>query len=253
MQHSTGIQSVIPQSSRSILWALKVLLEKLLVSILLVTISFPVAISAGLSQPAQTVTSTITQTVTSSVLVTVFQTTKAYSGSYLIPAVSKDRPIAVPTDLMCLTASAGPITGTVTSNSTELNFKIASLSDFNIWAPNGVGRNCLGPENAIVAYEAVTSNTFSANLPSDGGYVMTFINRPADKAAYVNISTNYPAAHPSTVTMTSYVLQTQLQTQTSVANPLTSIPGFPLESLLLGLLLALAILMVERSRKVRLA
>jgi hypothetical protein len=145
-------------------------------------------------------------------------------------------------------ASAGPITGTVTSNYTELNFEIASISDFNIWAPNGgTGINCQGPEHAIVSYEAVTSNTFSANIPSNGYYVMTFINTPADKAAYVNISMNYPYAYA--VRTTSY----ELQTETSVGNPLTSIPGFPAESILVGFLLALAILVAKRSRKARLA
>jgi hypothetical protein len=191
-------------------------------SILLVSISFPVAISAGLSQPAQTVTGTITQTMTSSVLITIFQTTNAYSRVYIVPAKLHPTDCGTYKSYM-FNASAGPITGTVTSNSTELNFELASLSDFNIWAPNGVGINCRGPEHPIAAHQAVTSNTFSANLPSSGEYVMTFINTPAGKAAYVNISTNYPAVHPSTVTMTSYVLQTQLQTQTSVQGPVSTL------------------------------
>ena len=240
------MQSVKHQSLR-ICFTAKYLLGKLLVSILLVSISLPVAIS-GLNQPAQTVTSTVT---ISSVFTTIQTSSNAYSGGYLVPAVSKGSTDCGTYKHYVFNASAVPITGTVTSNSTELNFEVASLSDFNVWAPNGVGINCRGPENAIVTYEAVTSNTFSANLPSNGYYVMTFINTPADKAAYVNISMNYPYAY--TIKTTSYTLQTQLQTETSVGNPLTSIPGFPVESILVGFLLALAILVAKRSRKTRLA
>jgi hypothetical protein len=211
------------------------LLGKLLVSILLMSISLPVAIS-GLNQPAQTVTSTVT-------------TSSVFSGGFLVPAVPKGSVDCGMYKDYVFNAAAGPITGTVTSNYTEVNFEIASISDFNIWAPYGAGTNCQGPEHAIVAYEAVTSNTFSANIPSNGYYVMTFINIPADKAAYVNISMNYPYAYA--VKTTSYSLQTQLQTETSVGNPLTSIPGFPAESILVGFLLALAILVTKRSRKAR--
>lgn len=212
-------------------------------SILLVSISFPVTISSGFIQPAQTVTSTVT---TSSALITTLQTsTNAYSGGYRVNAVPKGSTDCGRYQNYVFNASAGPITGMVTSNSTELNFEIASISDFKIWAPNGVGINCRGPEHAIVAYQAVTSNTFSANLPSNGEYVITFINTPGDIAAYVSVTLNYPAAYPYTVTTTSYALQTQ----TSVGNPLASIPGFPLESLLVAFLLAFVILVAKRSRK----
>ena len=209
-------------------WAVKSLLRKLLVSILLVSFAFPIVISPGATSFAVNVLQTAT--------------TITFSSNYVVTAVPKGSADCGHFRYYLFNASAGPISGSITSNDTQLNFEIASISDFNTWAlqPGGsyVGKDCNGPLNAIVRHDAVTSFDFSANLPSNGGYALTFINTPGDEAAYVTITMNYPAAYTP-------------QAQTSAGNPLTSIPGFYLESVLIGFILGLAILIVKRSKTVR--
>lgn len=194
------------------------MLGKLL--LLLVLVSFPIGISAS------PFTMRILQT-----------TTTTFSSNYVVTAVPKGSSDCGHFRYYLFNASAGPITGTVTSNDTQLNFEIASISDFNTWAlqPDGsyIGKDCNGPLHPIVTHDAVTSYDFSASLPSNGEYVLTFINTPGDEAAYVTITMNYPAL---------YMPQT---------SPLTSIPGFPIEAVLLGLVLGWAILAVRYSRNNR--
>jgi len=159
---------------------LNYLLGKLLLSILLVSISFPVAIF-GLNQPAQTVTSTVTTSSVSITILGTFSASISYSGGYLVTAVPKGSSDCGHCEHYVFNASTGPITGTVTSNNTQLNFELARFSDFNTRTPLQPDASRSGKN-----YEAVT---------------------------------------------TSYALQTQ----TSVTNPPTSIPGFPLESIIEGL------------------
>jgi hypothetical protein len=206
----------------------------------------PVATSSGLLQPAQSVTTTIT---TSSVTIAILQTTSnMFSSSYVVPA--KRSGDCGSFNYYVFNASAGPIAGTITSNNTQLNFKVASISDFKTWAlqPDGsyVGRNCIGPEHPILTRDAVTTYSFSANLPRDGEYVMTFINTPGDEVASVRVTMNYLATYMYMTT--SYALETQTNSR---GNPPTNIPGFPLESILAGLLLAIAVLVLMRSKMAR--
>jgi len=223
------------------------LFAKLLACVLLVAVSVPVATLPLLTQPAQTVTSTLT----SSIIITTLSTSSnAFSSSVIVTAVPKGSTNCGHFKYYVFNASAGPIAGTITSNDTQLNFEVASISDFNAWAlqPDGsyVGRDCVGPQHPIVTHDAVTSYSFSANLPNSGEYVLTFINTPGDQTAYVTVSMNYQAVYK--VTTMSYAFQTQTGPG---GNLLANIPGFPFESVLLGLVLALVILVVKRSRNAR--
>ena len=204
----------------------------MLVCVLLVAVSVPVATSSGLTQPSQTVTATLTTVST--------YTTTLLDHTYNIRArVSGCGTFGYDP----FNATAGSISGIVSSNYTEISFTLVSRSDFNAWAlqPDGsyVGRDCIGPRNPIVShhFDSASPYSFSANLPSKDEYIAIFINTPADSGAKVSVSIYSAAVYTVTTTVGG--------------NPLTNIPGFPFESILLGSLLALVILIVNESRKTR--
>jgi hypothetical protein len=160
-------------------------------------------------------------------------------------------------------ASAGVIAGNVMS-SYAVRFVLSSLSAFNGWAaPTGAGqyhsKDCIGPAASIVAKDYVTSYSFQATLPSSGEFVALFIN--TDSSQNVNVQISFYSTTSSAFTSTSDMLLTQtglltesptttsaISSQSSSGGTNQAISGFPTESILIGIIIAMLILVVNRRR-----
>jgi hypothetical protein len=246
------------------------LLVRTLVVILILGASFPTAVSFAFPEPMQTVTST---SFTYSPLSTF--TTQSTGQQNLLQDSFTVQPTSAQGGCWytyeTFTGSAGPITGSVTSNN-PIDFEISSIADYNAWAvPSSTVtaatatttyytvRDCMGPNNPIVRLPQVTSYNFNANLPSTGEYVAIANNKSPQNSAQVTWSIQ--AALVSTQTVTSYTaiaqpapstqtsIQTTTQTITQTSNQPSSpfaIPGFPATAIAVGIVLGLAVIALRR-------
>ena len=125
-----------------------------------------------------------------------------------------------------------------------------------------ISGGCSGPFDAEVAVESITS-TYSLHWhnPPAGAYYVVFLNPGGSNS---RITTPFDLVATSTQEQTSTIYSvsgaevtgsitqtiTTLQTsQLTASGTPMSIRGFPLESLLAGLIVGLAILFLKRSRK----
>jgi hypothetical protein len=165
-------------------------------------------------------------------------------------------------DYWNLTVNPGTseITGTIGPDNTRIGFYIMTQQQYNDFK-NSVAGDCAGPWNGDVVVESLTS-AYALNWtnPPPGSYYVVFFNYGSSfpittpfflvaTSAQEQTSTIYSVAAagvtvPTTETMTSLQVS-----QIAASSPLTSIPGFPWESLLVGFLIGLAILLLKRSRK----
>ena len=152
------------------------------------------------------------------------------------------------------------VTGTIGPSSFRIGFYIMNPQQFGNLRTE-VSASCSGPFTSEVAVESITS-TYSLDWqnPAAGSYYVVFFNSGGssfpittpfflvatstqEQTSTIYSATGAEVTGPTTQTITS--LQTS---QLTASSPFTSIPGFPWESLFVGFLVGLAILIL-RPRK----
>jgi hypothetical protein len=199
--------------------------------------------AASASQANQVETKTIT--VGSSVLTFEGQRQQLFNNAFKVIS-------ATGTNLHCqfwtlnFTASQGQLVSGNFTSTIALNFFIVQDSSYKTWLSQG---SCGNAPDAVTSQLSTTSYSFSAILPSPGSWDIVLVNlsnsRDADgfMSAYLGAA-GYTTTQESlsTTTLTSAV------TSASTATPTTSIPGFPVESIALGMVVGLVALMILRLR-----
>jgi len=125
-----------------------------------------------------------------------------------------------------------------------LDFYIVQDTSYQNWLKSGT---CGNAGDAVASRLTTTAYTFSAIFPNSGKWDIVLVNssntRDADGflSAYLS-SGSYTITQPflSTVTTTS------TSTSASITTPTTNIPGFPVESIAVGIIIGLAALMILR-------
>jgi hypothetical protein len=125
-----------------------------------------------------------------------------------------------------------------------------------------VSVDCSGPFDGEVAVETVTSAySLDWRNPPAGSYYVLFFNSGGSSFSITTpfflvatstqqqTSTIYSVAAAEVTVPTTETITSLQVSQIAASNPLTSIPGFPWESLLVGFLIGLAILLLKRSKK----
>lgn|GEM_PF-4483345 len=166
-------------------------------------------------------------------------------------------------DLWTITVNPGTseITGTIGPSSASESFYILNQQQYNDFQT--ANSECGGYQGGEVQVGSLTS-AYSLDWvnPPPGTYYVMFYAPPGSSSSpfatpftLVAISTQEqtstiysvattPVTVPTTQTMTSLEVS-----QIAASSPLSSIPGFPWESLLLGFLIGLGILVLKRSKK----
>ena len=136
------------------------------------------------------------------------------------------------------------VSGNLTSD-IPLDFYIVQDTSYQNWLKSGT---CGNAGDAIASRLTTIAYSFEGALPNSGKWDIVLVNssnaRDADAflSAYLS-SGSYTITQPllSTVTTTSV--------STSITTPTTSIPGFPIESIVAGVMIGLAVLMILRYRR----
>lgn len=136
------------------------------------------------------------------------------------------------------------IAGNFTSD-IPLDFYLVQDTSYQSWLKVG---SCGNTVDAITSQLSTMAYSFDVVLPSSGKWDLVLVNfsnaRDADGfiVAYVAAG-SYTSTQQllSTITMTS--------TFTSTTTPSTSIPGFPVESIIIGMVTGLVALMILRRRQ----
>jgi hypothetical protein len=147
------------------------------------------------------------------------------------------------------TANQGQLVSGNFTSTIVLNFYLVQDSSYKSWRSEG---SCGNAPDAVTSQLSTTSYSFSGILPSSGAWDIVLVNlsnsRDADgfMSAYLGAG-GYTTTEESlsTTTLTSHT------TSASTYAPTTSIPGFPLESIAIGMLVGLIALMILRPRHAR--
>ena len=147
-------------------------------------------------------------------------------------------------DVEDFTASAGSISGTVTSDH-PIDVYLVSNAVLTEWIK---AASCDGPSQVLYARTQTTNYNFTANLPSSGEYEILFLNHSHDFTANIVITVN-SAETEVTWTATSYSMlqQTFFSTESmSLQEELqtSSSSGFGNSLLMFGVIAAIAIALV---------
>jgi hypothetical protein len=149
----------------------------------------------------------------------------------------------------------------LTSN-IPIDFFVMSYKDYTAWhAANGCPVT-----SALVEQYSVDSVSMNLTIPESGSYYLTFLNTSPDTTAKIQLrADDVGVATPSSMTTTTEVVSLSQSTTTQaflvtetrvlttvrteqVPSSIGGIPGFPMESILVGLITAFAILAVLRRR-----
>jgi hypothetical protein len=148
------------------------------------------------------------------------------------------------------TANQGQlVSGNFTSN-IALNFYLVQDSNYKSWLNQG---SCGNAPDAVTSQLSTMSYSFNAILPSSGSWDIVLVNVSNSRDAS-GFMLAYIGAGGYTTTEESLSTTTLTSALTSASNtttPTTSIPGFPVESMALGMIAGLVALMVLRLRKTR--
>ncbi len=184
---------------------------------------------------------TTTATVGTSLSTSLSQSQQIINGPFTVLATTGTN---LPCEFWTLnfTGSAGQyISGNFTSDS-PVDFYLVQSSTYQGWVTQGT----CGSTTAAVASQLLTkSYAFNAALPSSGAWVLVLVNssnaRNAEGTIVANLSSGgYTITQPLLTTITTVI-------PGSTSSP--SIPGFPPEALLLGIVVGLFALLILRLRK----
>ena len=136
------------------------------------------------------------------------------------------------------------VAGNFTSD-IPLDFYVIQDTSYQSWLKVG---SCGNGANAITSQLSTMAYSFDAALPSSGRWDLVLVNfsnaRDAD-----GFMVAYVAAGSYTSTQQLLSTITPTSTFTSATTPSTSIPGFPVESIIVGMVTGVLALMILRCRR----
>lgn len=139
------------------------------------------------------------------------------------------------------------VSGNFTSD-IPLDFYLVQDGSYQGWLAAGT---CGNAADAIASNRTTTSYAFGAALPSSGKWDLVLVNfsntRDADGSIAANLSSG---SYTITQLLLSTITTTSTPTPTSTPST-TNIPGFPFESIVIGLMAGLGALMILRIQRIR--
>jgi hypothetical protein len=142
------------------------------------------------------------------------------------------------------------VAGNFTSD-IPLNFYLVQDTSYQRWSNGG---SCGNVADAITSKLNTMAYSFDVVLPGSGRWDLVLVNfsnaRDADgfMVAYVAAG-SYTLTQQLLSTITSTSIITSATSVTSATTPATSIPGFPVESIIVGMVTGLVALMILRRPK----
>jgi hypothetical protein len=136
------------------------------------------------------------------------------------------------------------VSGNLTSDS-PVGFYIVQETSYQNWLKQG---SCGSATDTIASQQFTVSYSFNAALPNSGRWVIVLINSSSTRNADGSIAA-YVASEAYTVTqvMLSTITTTGMTETTPTAS--TGVPGFPVESILVGVTVGLIAILVLRFRR----
>lgn len=140
------------------------------------------------------------------------------------------------------------VSGNFTSD-IPLSFYLVQDTTYQGWLSAGT---CGNAADAIRSKETTMSYGFSVALPTSGAWDFVFVNfsstRDADGSMVGYVSSG---SYTITQLLLSTITTTSTPTSTTTSPPGTSIAGFPIDSIAIGLITGLVALMVLRQKRRR--
>jgi len=139
------------------------------------------------------------------------------------------------------------VIGNFTSDS-PVGFYIVQETSYQNWLKQGT---CGSATDAIASQQFTMSYSFNAALPNSGRWVIVLVNSSNTRNAGGSIVAYLSSAgYTVTQAMLSTITTTgTTETPETTSTPSTSIPGFPVESLLVGITLGLIAILLLRFRR----
>ncbi len=136
------------------------------------------------------------------------------------------------------------VVGNLTSD-IPLDFYLIQDTSYQSWLKVG---SCGNVADAITSQLSTMAYSFDVALPSSGRWNLILVNLSNARDADGFMVAYIPAgSYTSTQQLLSTITPTS--TFTSATTPSTSIPGFPVESIIVGMVTGLVALMILRSRR----
>jgi hypothetical protein len=130
-----------------------------------------------------------------------------------------------------------------------VDFYIVQYTSYQNWLKEG---SCGTATEAIASQQVTMSYSFNAALPNSGKWVIVLVNSSNTRNASGSIAA-YLSSEGFTVTQVvlSTITTTGVTTRTTetASTPSTGIPGFPVESILVGITIGLFAILVLRFRR----
>jgi hypothetical protein len=143
------------------------------------------------------------------------------------------------------TANQGQyVAGNFTSD-IPLDFYLVQDTKYQSWLKVG---SCGNGADAVTSQLSTMTYSFGEPLPSSGSWEIVLVNLSSARDADGHLVA-YIAAGSYTSTQQLLSTTTMTSTFTSATTPSTSIPGFPVESILVGMVTGLVALMILRRRR----
>jgi hypothetical protein len=135
------------------------------------------------------------------------------------------------------------VSGNFTSDN-QIDFYVVQDTSYQNWLKTG---SCGNVGDAIASQLLSKSFSFNAALPSTGTWLIVLVNSSNSKNADGFIAA-YLSAGSYTITQQLLSTITTTTTSANTVTPSTNIPGFPIESIAVGVLVGLVALMILRHR-----
>jgi len=178
------------------------------------------------------------------------QSQQIFNGGFTVPATTG-------TNLACeywalnFTAATGQyVYGNFTAYN-PIGFFVVQQSTYQTWVNSGT---CGNAADSISTQLITTSYHFNATIPSSGVWVIVFVNSSNAKNADGELLANLAPVMGATTFTQPVVLTTTISSTISsptVTGQAPSVAGFPLLSIILGVVVGLIGTMVMRRRKLR--
>jgi hypothetical protein len=189
-------------------------------------------------------TGTTTATIGTSVTTSLSQRQQLFNQSFTVLSTTG-------TNLQCefwnftFTGNQGQyVIGNFTAD-TPVDFYIVQDTSYQNWLKQG---SCGSATEAIASQQVTMSYSFNAALPNSGRWVIVLVNSSNTRNAGGSI-TAYLSSGGYTVTEVMLSTITTRGTTETTSTPSTGIPGFPIESILVGITIGLFAILVLRLRR----
>ena len=158
------------------------------------------------------------------------------------------------TNLPCMfwnfsfTASQGQYVYANFTSDVPLDFYVVQNTTYKSWLKQG---SCGDTGDALASQTNSTSYGFSSPLPSSGTWTIILVNlsNTRDADGFITASLGSGSYTITQAVMETVTLTGISTSSTASATPSPGIPGFPVESITIGLVIGLGVLMILRYRR----